>query len=368
SVLWPSVLWPSVLWPSVLTPALAARSQGFVAAQAAASLAAALGSERTLDRLDVEALDDVAGPQVLIVGERHAAFLPRRHLSDLALEALQGRERSLVDHDVVADEPHLGTALDLPLGHAAASDLADLGDIEDLEDGRVTQRDLAQGGCEQPRHRRLHVVDEIVDDVVVADLDARLVGQRLGLDVGAHVEPYDHRMGRVGKRHVRFGDAADAGVHDARLDLLGAELFQCACNGLDRALYVALDEQRELLASGLLQLLHHLLERARRRCRAQGLSALARAIVGDLARSRLIFDDCERITGLGRGVEAQDLDRHRGAGRGHGLATIVDQRAHAPPRCTGDDDIADVQGATLHEHGTDGAATPLELGLDHHAF
>ena len=49
-------------------------------------------------------------------------------------------------------------------------------------------------------------------------------------------------------------------------------------------------------------------------------------------------------------------------------AEIVDQRAHAPPGRTGDDDVADAQGAALDQHGADRTAAALELGLDDDAF
>ena len=116
---------------------------------------------------------------VLVVGERHAALLAGRHLAHLVLEALQGRQRALVDHHVVADEAHLGAALDLAFDDAAAGDLADVRDVEHLEDLRLAEEDLADRRREQPRHRPFHVVDEIVDDVVVADLDAVAIGRGL---------------------------------------------------------------------------------------------------------------------------------------------------------------------------------------------
>ena len=92
-----------------------------------------------------------------------------------------------------------------------------------------------------------------------------------------------------------------------------------------------LTTQRELLAARLLELLHHLLERARRAGRAERLAALAHAVVGDLARAAVALDHGERIARLGRGVEAQDLDRHRRPGLGDRLAAYRRSgRARAP--------------------------------------
>src|SRR5438270_1084096 len=68
--------------------------------------------KRALDLLDAVALDDVAGAHILIVLERHAAFLPSLDLANLVLEALQRRQLALVHDDIVADESHVGAALD----------------------------------------------------------------------------------------------------------------------------------------------------------------------------------------------------------------------------------------------------------------
>src|SRR5262249_26759932 len=119
-------------------------------------------SERTRNGLDVEALHDVANADILIVGERHAALLSGRHLAYLVLEALQSRQRALVDHHVVADEAHLGAALHLAVGDAAAGDLADLGNVEHLQDFRVAKEHLAHRRRQQAGHGLSHVVDQIV--------------------------------------------------------------------------------------------------------------------------------------------------------------------------------------------------------------
>ena len=102
-------------------------------------------------------------------------------------------------------------------------------------------------------------------------------------------------------------------MHDARPDLVGADLVERGDDRLDRALHVALDEERELLDAGRLQLGHHLLELAARAGVGHALAPLALAIIGDLAGARLVLDHGELIAGLGRAVEAEHLDRHRRA-------------------------------------------------------
>ena len=63
------------------------------------------------------------------------------------------------------------------------------------------------------------------------------------------LKPMSAALGGFGQRDVGFGDAADAGVNDARGDFVGVELFERRDDRLDRALHVALDDQREFLAA-----------------------------------------------------------------------------------------------------------------------
>src|SRR5215212_1463043 len=236
------------------------------------------------------ALDDVADAHVLVALEGHAALLAGRHFARVVLEALELAEPAFVNHDVVADEPDMGAALDHAVEDAAARDLADLRDVEDLEDLRLAEPLLAQRRGEKARHRRLHVVHEVVDDVVVADLDAGPLGGLAGLLVGADVEAEHDRAGGLRQRDVGFRDGADAGLDHAGRDLFVAGLLERADDRLGGALDVGPDDERKLLAAGaLLQVAHHLGERAPGGAGAGGLALalLAGAILRDLAGARL---------------------------------------------------------------------------------
>ena len=80
------------------------------------------------------------------------------------------------------------------------------------------------------------------------------------------------------------------------------------------------------------------------------------------------FDDGEAVAGFRRGLEAEHLDRHRRAGFLDALALVVDEGADAAPFGAGDDDVAEMKRAALDEHGGDGTAALVELGLDDGAF
>ena len=219
-------------------------------------------------------------------------------------------------------------------GDAAAGDLADLGDVEHLQDLGIAEEGLAQRRRQHARHRRLHVVHEVVDDVVVADLDAGALGSVARLLVGAHVEADDDGA----------FEASASVTSDSVMPPTPAWMTRAATSSVpsfSSAPTIASTEPctSPLMTSGnslrpaVLELAHHLLERAARAgCRAAELLApLALAVFGDLAGAGLVLDDGEAVAGLRRAVEAEHLDRRRRAGRLDVLALVVDQRAHAAP-------------------------------------
>src|SRR6516162_642563 len=320
-------------------------------------------SQRALHRLHPVAFDDVADLHVLVVLEGHPAFLAGDDFARVVLEALELGELALVHDDAIANETHIGAAFDHAIGDAATRYVADLGNLENLQDGGVTQHSLAHGRRQQAGHRLFHVVHEVVDDVVIADLDAGAFGGFARLLVGAHVEAEDRHARRLRQRHVGFGNAADTGMDHARADFVGGELLDRADDRFQRALHVGLDDQRQILAARGFELAHHLLERAAHAGRACGhlVAPLAGAIGGDFAGARLRLHDRQAVAGLGRAVEAEDFGR-RGGPRGlDRRAGIGDQRAHAAPIGAGHDEVADTQRAALHQHGRNRSAAAVEL-------
>ena len=60
--------------------------------------------------------------------------------------------------------------------HFGLRDLSDLPSMEDFADLGIAQELLAQGRLQHARERRLHVIDHVVDDRVVADIDLVALG------------------------------------------------------------------------------------------------------------------------------------------------------------------------------------------------
>ena len=105
-----------------------------------------------------------------------------------------------------------------------------------------------------------------------------------------------------------------------------------------------------------------------RSARDELLPPLAFAIFGDFSRARFGFDHGDAIARLRRAGESEHLDRRRWLSRLEGLALVVDQRPDAAPMRSGDDQRADLEGASLHQHRRHGSAAAIESRLDDRAF
>jgi hypothetical protein len=81
----------------------------------------------------------------------------------------------------------------------------------------------------------------------------------------------------------------------------------------------------------------------------------------------LLLDDPRDLAGGRRTVEAENLDRVARLRLLQLLALVVEECAHAAPRVAGDDRVADLERAALHEHRRDRAAADVEPRLDDRA-
>src|SRR5690606_4199912 len=321
--------------------------------------------------LHLVGLDDVLEAQV-VVAEADTALVALADLGGIVLEPAQRLHGEVVGDDhPVADEPRLGVAPDDAAADDRTRHVADPRDLEDLPDLRGAQLDLFVDRLEQALDRRLDLLDRLVDDRVVADVDAHPVGELAVLALRPDVEADDDGLRRRRQVDVVLRDRADAAADDADADLVAArvDLEQRLLQGLHGTGHVALDEQGELgalpLLQGLLPVLHG---DPARRLRLLG-EALARlALVGDLAGDPVVLDDQEVVAGAGHVGQAQHLHRPGRLGVLHVLAVLVEHGADAAVGVAADDRVADVERAPLHQHRGHGAAAAVEVGLDREAL
>src|SRR6266540_4093611 len=297
--------------------------------------------------------------------DRQSAFEPCLDLAHVILEALERIELAIVDDDIGAQDPDLRTAADDAFEHVAAGDSSDLGYLVYLAHFDEPELAFLLLRREHARERRLHLVHRLVDDVVVANVDAVVLGELARGDIGAGVEADDDGLRRQRQVDVRLGNAADGGMHDVDLDLRGRELRQRTRQRLVASLHVGLDDQRECLDLVLGPFGEHVLELRRLLLGELDVAELALTEQRDFARLAFVAQDHDLFAGERNIGQALDFDGNRGAGTLHALAGLVGHRAHAPKNRAGEHDVAALQRSRVNEHGRERTLALVEAGFNH---
>src|SRR5690242_4872916 len=331
-------------------------------------MAARFSGARLLPHL--ERLDDVLDPDV-VVADADTALVAFADLGHVVLEPAQALDREVVGDDhAVPDDPRLAVAGDRAGADDAARDVADPRHPEDLADLRRAELSLLELRLEHALERGLHFLDRLVDDRVVADVDA-LALRELARPAGRpDVEADDHRVGGDGQVHVVLGDRADAAADHAQADLFAdVQLEQRVLEGFDRTGHVTLDDEEQFLALTRLERLVQVLERDPPTALGELGDALARLpALGDLPGHPIVGDDQEVVTRAGHGGQAEHLNRTGRRSLGDGLVVLVQHGPDPAERLTADDRVADVQRAALDQHGGHRAAALVQVRLDGHAL
>src|SRR6478672_2537790 len=320
------------------------------------------------DLAHLERLHDIAFLDVLEVAEHQTTLEALADLRRVVLLPLQrGQVEVVGDHGTVADHAHLGVATDQAAGDHAARDVADLGRAEDRADLRLAEHRLLELRLEHALEGRLDLLHRLVDDRVVPDLDAFLVGHLRRLALGPDVEADDDGVGGGSQVDVGLSDRTDTAVDDPQADLVAdVDLGQRVLEGLDRTGHIALEDEVELLALALLHGGHEVLERTTHPTLGLHGRTLARlALLGDLAGHAVVLDHDEV---LARTRHRGETEHHRGTRRVGFLdvvAVLVEHRADPAVAGTGDDRVAHAQRSALHQDRRDRAATAVKVSLDH---
>ncbi len=131
-----------------------------------------------------------------------------------------------MDDDAVADQTSLGTSDDHPVGHVGTGDRACAWHLEEGPDLGLAENDLLLVRFELPDEHLLDVVEQLVDDAVGEDLDARLLGGATCLALGANVEADDDRTRHLGQGDVVLADPADRAMDDVDPTVLAFDLVE----------------------------------------------------------------------------------------------------------------------------------------------
>ena len=183
---------------------------------------------------------------------------------------------------------------------------------------------------------------------------------RSGRTLNAMMIAFERRR----QQHVRLVHRADARVDDADLHLLVGQLGERVGQHLGRALHVGLDDDRQLLHAAFGDLRLQRLEREPAALRAERAAlGLLLAERRDLPRLGRVGQRLEHVARLRQAGQAEHFDRRGRPGRLDRTAAVVDQRAHAADDRAGDERVADVERAVLHEHRRHRARGPCRAWL-----
>ena len=274
-----------------------------------------------------------------------------------------------MDDDAVADDPDLAVLLDFPFRDVTTGDTADSGNLEDLADIHGAEEVLLLDGFENPFQGLFDVLDELVDDGVVADLHLLLFGLFPGSLGGADVVGDDDGVGRGSQEDVALGDGTGGLVDDLEGDIGVLDLGQAVLDGLHGALNVGLEDQGKLLDLFLLDPVEEVVE-------GEASCGLVPLLIdghllpqqGDLLGLLDGVHHLEGVSGGGNLLEAADLDGRHHLRLLEAFALVVEEGTNPSGGASGDEGVPEGENPLLNQDRGDGTPLGVELGLQNRSL
>ncbi len=133
--------------------------------------------------------------EVVEAFEGNAALVASGNLAHVVLEAAQAGNSAIEQHRATAQHPHGAVAGQLAIVDDDARHLLVLGQAEDRTHRRVAINHILISRVEHSGHCRLDIVNQVVDDIVEANVYMIGISGAAGNGVGADVEADDDCAG-----------------------------------------------------------------------------------------------------------------------------------------------------------------------------
>src|SRR5690606_30270813 len=166
---------------------------------------------------------------------------------------------AFVDDHVLAQYADRTVAVYGTFDDHAAGHGTELGRTEHVTHLGHTEDLFAYVTAEHARKGLLHVLDDLVDHAVVAQIQTFALDHLARRGVGPHVEAEDHGVGRQCQVGVGLGDTTHTPGNDLDLHFVVAQLAERALQGFERTAHVGLDHQVEGFLLALAHVLEHVL-------------------------------------------------------------------------------------------------------------
>ena len=247
------------------------------------------------------------------------------------------------------------------------------GHPEDLADLGLAGDDLLELGGEHADHGVLDVLEELVDDLVGADLDVLGSASSRALRSGRTLKPMIVALEAAASWMSFSVMPPTPRCTNASLTSSRSSFWRLSVSASSEPVTSALRIRLSVAVSPAWICSKMSSSRAppdmawRLAAEAGHAAASARGSRRTLRAVLLVGGDDEVVAGVGDVGQAEDLDRRGRPGFLDLLALVVDERPHPAPGGAGDDRVADLERAALHEHGGDRAPADVEVGLEHDA-
>src|SRR5690606_31815623 len=182
--------------------------------------------ESPCDLADLEDLELIADFDIVVATQGDTAIEAGPYFLDVVLETTQGVEGTRPDDHVVAQQADLRVATYNTVGDHTTCDFADARNAVDLADFDHPDHFFPFLGSKHAGQRVAYVVYGIVDDVVVTQVDAVVLGQLLRALFCAHVEADDDGIRGDGQVDVAFRDTTHGSVDHLHTHFVGGQLDQ----------------------------------------------------------------------------------------------------------------------------------------------
>src|SRR5690625_4917380 len=297
----------------------------------------------------------------------YTALVSLANLSDVVLKATERFNREVVtNHNALTQNARLGVAADFARAHDRTRDVAELRRAEDLADFRGTGLHLFIFRLEHALKGCFNILDRLVDDRVVADVDAFAIGQFVDPLGGTHVKADDDGVVDRGEVDVVLRDRTDTAVDDAQIDFFAhIDLQQGVFKRFNGTRNIALQNEVESLDLALLQRLGEVFQADALATTCQCRGPFGRfTTLSDLARSAVVRGHQEGVTRVWYRGHTQYLDGAGWARFIDRVAVFIEHGTHAAEGRAGDDGFTHVQGSRLDEHRNNGTAALIEIRFD----
>src|SRR2546421_1257152 len=185
-----------------------------------------------LDALLVIRFNHIANFKVGEIFEDDAAFVAGRNLAHIVFAAPQRGDFAVVDTLFLAHDARLRRAGDFAISDATTGNDDVFPGLEYLLDLGMALDHLAVGRFQHTGQRGLDVVGQLINDIVVANIDAFFLRQALSRSIGFDVEANDYSIGCSGQVDIGLADVSNTLVDQAYLEIFIADFGERVFDGL----------------------------------------------------------------------------------------------------------------------------------------